>query len=448
MFDLPPIVRGGLGILMLIGVAWALSSHKKRFPVKIVFWAVVLQVGLALLVLKTEFGRAFFDGIGAIVTTILAGCDAGAAFVFGPLAGKSDTFSYIQWPAVAGIKIMSTIIVFSMLSAIGYHYGILQRVVAGMAYVLTRLLRVSGAESLSCAGNVFLGQTEAPLLIRPYLPTMTRSELMAVMTGGFATIAMGVMAVYVNFLGIDDSGMPNDDTKKQVARHLLTASLMSAPAAFAMAKVMIPETETPKTLGTAKVELQLETQNGLDAATHGASQGMILAINVIAMLIAFIALIEVVNIGLARLGALESIQPMVESWGMRKLSLQGLLGVVFSPVAYFIGVQWDELHKFGSLLGTAMATNEFIAYLSLSDMLKANATGDVANGISHRSATLAMYSLCGFANVCSIGIQIAGIGVLAPSRRGDLVRLAPRAMLGGAMASWMTGCIAGMLTDL
>ena len=429
--------RGGLGILVLMGVAWALSSHKRRFPFKIVFGGIALQFALALLVLKTDWGRAFFDGIGAIVSLILVACDEGAGFVFGALAGKSETHPYVQWFAVPGIKILTTIIVCSTLSAIGYHYGILQRVVAGMAWVMSRVLGVSGAESLSCAANVFLGQTEAPLLVRPYIPTMTRSELMAVMTGGFATIAMGVMAIYVGMLGLDADGNPSDARRIEVARHILTASLMSAPAAFVMAKIMMPEVEEPKTGKHVTAKVDLETRNGLDAATLGASQGMTLAINVIAMLIAFIAMIKSINLVFEWFGTPSD--PFERVFAPPPLTVQGILGVIFMPVAYFIGVESKDLQSFGSLLGTAMATNEFLAYSSLSEMLKAHA-------ISDRSATLAMYSLCGFANIGSMGIQIAGIGSMAPGRRPDLVTLAPRAMLGGAMASWCTGCIAGMLT--
>lgn len=430
-------LRGALGIVVFIALAWTLSSHKRRFPFKIVCGGIALQFALALLVLKTDWGRAFFDGIGALVSMILVACDDGAGFVFGALAGKSEAHPYVQWFAVPGIKILTTIVVCSTLSAIGYHYGILQRVVAGMAWVMSRALGVSGAESLSCAANVFLGQTEAPLLVRPYIPTMTRSELMAVMTGGFATIAMGVMAIYVGMLGLDAEGNPSDARRIEVARQILTASLMSAPAAFVMAKIMMPEVDVPSTGRHVTAKVELETRNGLDAATLGASQGMTLAINVIAMLIAFIAMIKLLNLGLEWLST--PTDAIARASAPPPLTVQGILGWIFMPVAYFVGVEGKDLQNFGSLLGTAMATNEFLAYSSLSEMLKAKA-------ISDRSATLAMYSLCGFANIGSMGIQIAGIGSMAPNRRPDLVTLAPRAMLGGAMASWCTGCIAGMLT--
>ncbi len=427
--------RGVLGILSLVFLAWLLSDSRRRFPLRIVLAGLALQLGLALLVLKTTYGRVFFDGIGAVVQFVLYGADQGAAFVFGPLAGSHPA---VAWPAIAGIKILTTIIAFSTLSAIGYHFGILQFVVLLLAKLLNRVLGVSGAESLSGAANVFLGQTEAPLLVRPFLAGMTRSELMAVMTGGFATIALGVMAVYVSMLGVGADGNPDNARMLAIARHLLTASLMSAPAAFVLAKIMVPETGTPATTATFTLDHTREHKNVLDAATAGASQGMTLAINVIAMLIAFIALIGVLNLALTRLGQLEGIQPLLAYVGLRELTLQNLLGWLFSPIAFLLGVAWEDLTRFGSLLATAMVTNEMIAYGDLSRMA-------AAGELQERSVTMAVYSLCGFANIGSMGIQIAGIGSLAPSRRADLVALAPRAMLGGAMASWMTGCVAGML---
>jgi CNT family concentrative nucleoside transporter len=424
------VFRGVLGLAVIIGLAWLLSSSKRRFPLKVVIGGLVLQLILALLVLKTQAGHAVFQAIGHFIDLILVSADAGAGFVFGPLATMT--------PLVVGIKIMSTIIVCSVLSAVGYHYGILQRVVGGMARVVTRVLGVSGAEGLAGAANVFLGQTEAPLLVRPYIAGMTRSELMALMTCGFANIAIGVMVVYVDMLGIDVGGAKSEFARTLAARNLLTGSLMSIPAAFIMAKIMVPETETPATAGRVTTTVKPETRNGLDAATTGASDGMTLAINVLAMLIAFIALIKLVNVGLFALGQLSSIAPLVSAAGMTELSLEQIVGRLFAPIAFFIGVRGEDLQAVGSLLGTAMIANEYVAYASLAEMIK-NGT------IDPRSTQLSMYALCGFANLGSIGIQIAGIGVMAPSRRGDLAALAPRAMLGGAMSTWMTGCVAGML---
>ena len=418
-----PLLRGLFGIVVLLTIAWLLSSDRRRFPWKIVIGGLVLQWILAWIVLRTATGEAFFDGVGRVVTVILYGADEGAKFVFGPLAGDHPD---VAWVAIVGIKIMTTIIIVATLSAIGYHYGILQRVVSGMAWVMRRTMGVSGAESLAGAANVFFGQTEAPLLVRPYIASMTRSELMALMTGGFATVAAGVMAVYVSILAGDDT-----ERAVTITRHLLTACLMSAPAAFVMAKIMIPETQTPETAGKAQVTLQRETHNLIDAVTHGASQGMKLAINVLAM-------IAVVDAALIALGKWSVLAPVVQRMGLEQLDLDGILGLVFSPIAWLIGADGADCRVFGSLLGKAMAANELIAYGRLGEVVS-------LGEMSERSVLLATYSLCGFANISSIGIQIGGIGGLAPTRRDDLVRLGPRAMLGGAMACWTTGCIAGVL---
>jgi concentrative nucleoside transporter, CNT family len=427
--------RGFLGIAVLIFIAWLLSSDRRRFPVKTVIGGLVLQWALALIVLKTYAGRAFFEWLGGLVTVILQGADQGAAFVFGPLAGGDPR---VTWSAVAGIKIMTTIIVVAALSALGYHYGIMQRVVRAMSWVMTRTLGVTGAESLSGAANVFLGQTEAPLFVRPLLPTMTRSELMAIMAGGFANISVGVMAYYVSILGVDSAGQPDPGKMAAVATHLLTASLMSVPASFITAKIMVPPGDEARPTHAEPPMPPVDTMNGLDAATTGAAEGMKLAINVLAMLIAFIALVAVVDAGLSAFGRWSPIAPLVAKLGMKQLDLTGILGLIFSPIAYLNGVEWADCRTFGGLLGKSMATNEMIAYGSLSEVIK---TG----GMSQRSIVMATYSLCGFANFSSIGIQIGGIGALAPSRRPDLVRLGARAMLAGAMATWMTGCIAGVL---
>lgn len=425
-----PVARGLIGIAVLVAFAWMLSSDRRRFPLKTVLGGMALQWLLALIVLKTGAGRAFFDGLAHVVTAVLQGADAGAKFVFGPLAGDDPG---VWWKAVAGIKIMTTIIIVAMLSAIGYHYGILQRIVAAMAWAMTRTMGISGAEALAGAANVFFGQTEAPLLVRPYISGMTRSELNALMTGGFATVAAGVMAVYVDLLGQGDP-----DRMVATARHLMTASLMSAPAAFMLAKVMLPEREVSPTAGRAKVELARQTRSFIDAATHGASEGMKLAINVIAMLIAFVALIAIVDLGLSALGRVSVVAAALRPIGIETLNLDTLLGLIFSPIAYLIGADGGDARTFGGLLGKAMATNEIIAYADLGALIR-------DGGMSERSTLIATYSLCGFANILSIGIQIGGIGGMAPDRRADLVQLGPRAMLGGAMACWMTGCIAGIL---
>ena len=423
-------MRALLGITALIFIAWLLSTDRRRFPVRIVVGGLVLQWILALAVLKTETGRAIFDGIGVIVQAILHGADASAEFVFGPLAGSNPD---VAWPAIVGIKIMTTIITVATLSAVGYHYGILQRVVAVLAAVMRRAMGLGGAESLAAAANVFFGQTEAPLVVKPYISRMSRSELMALMTGGFATAAAGVMAVYVSILSAGDA-----DLAISVTRHILTAALMSAPAAFVMAKVMVPAQPADAAADTEGAMPPRETHNLVDALTHGAGQGMKLAINVLAMLLAFIALISIVDAGLVWFGERGFMQPALAWLGFEQLNLDSLLGLVFSPLAWLLGAEWSACRSFGGLLGKAMATNEIIAYGDL-------AAAQLEGRLSPRAMTMATYCLCGFANLSSIGIQIGGIGILAPDRRADLIALGPRAMLGGAMACWMTGAIAGML---
>jgi CNT family concentrative nucleoside transporter len=423
-------LRGIVGMTVLIALAVMLSSDRRRFPWKIVLGGLALQWILAWIVLKTDPGQAFFDAIGRVVTAILHGADAGANFVFGELAGNNDA---VAWKAIAGIKIMTTIVIVATLSAIGYHYGILQRIVATIAWCMRRTMGVSGAESLAAAANVFFGQTEAPLLVKPYIDRMTRSELMALMTGGFATVAAGVMAVYVSILSGGD-----EEVAVAIARHLLTACLMSAPAAFVMAKIMVPEVNCPETGQAVTVHVERQTQSLVDAATTGASQGMKLAINVLAMLIAFVALIAVVDIALVWVGQWVVMRPVVAMLGLEQLNLVGILGLVFWPIAWLLGAAPEECRTLAALLGKAMTTTELIAY---DDLARLSAESQM----SPRTITIATYAMCGFANISSIGIQIGGIGILAPSRRADLVALGPRAMLGGAMACWMTGCIAGVM---
>lgn len=424
-----PFARGLLASGVLIVVAWLLSSHRRRFPLRVVIGGLLLQWLLALAVLRTDWGRDFFTLIAYAVNVILQCTDAGTRFVLGNLVEPRDD----AWGFVFAAKALPPIIVFSSLSALGYHLGVLQAVVGGMARVMQKALGVSGAESLSAAGNVFLGQTEAPLLVRPYIAAMTESELMALMTGGFATIAAGVMGAYVEILG-----GPDESRRVEIARHFLTAMLMSAPASFAIAKIMIPETQTPQTIGRVQIEVRRETKNVVHAAAVGAADGLKLALNVAAMLIAFIALIHLIDRGLTAFGALSFVRPRLAAMGIAELNLASMLGLMFSPIAYLIGADWGECRSFGSLLGTAMAANEFVAYARMPGMI---AAGD----ISDRTMLLATYSLCGFANFSSIAIQIGGIGGIVPQRRGDLARLGFRAMLGGAMACWMTGCIAGTL---
>ena len=416
-----------LGIVVLLAAAWGLSNNRRRFPWRVALWGLGLQAALALLLLRTPGGKAVFAGARAFVTRLLAFTDAGSEFLFGNLFRTSaDLVShvdpgrgYIQvTDSVTGglipvgtvfvIHVLPTIIFFSSLMALLYHLGVMQAAIRGMAWVMRKTMGTSGSESFSCAANVFVGQTEAPLVIRPYLPTMTRSELMAVMVGGFATVAGGVMAAYVRF-GID-------------AGHLLAASVMSAPAALVVAKIMFPETEESPTRGSVTLDVEREYANVLDAAAGGAGVGLKLAANIGAMLLAFIALVAMVNYGLGFLG----------------LSLQQIFGWVFAPVAWVMGVPWSEAAVFGNLLGTKIAVNEFVGYIELVSAREAGL-------LSPRSVVIGTYALCGFANFSSIAIQIGGIGTLVPGRRADVAGLGLRAMFGGAVASWLTATIAGVL---
>ena len=416
-----------LGIFVLLALAWALSNNRRRFPWRTTAWGLTLQLSLALLLLKTPWGQVVFGAARTIVNRLLGFTDAGAAFMWGNLYRTSEELVAFTDPeagyflvtnSVTGqlaplgtifvIHILPTIIFFSSLMALFYHLGVMQRIIQGMAWIMRKTMGTSGSESLSCAANIFVGQTEAPFVIRPYLPTMTQSEIMAVMVGGFATVAGGVMAAYVRF-GID-------------AGHLLAASVMSAPAALVVAKIIFPETETSPTQGRVSLDVPREYANVLDAAAGGAGVGLKLAANIGAMLLAFIALVAMVNYGLGFVGT----------------SLQQIFGWIFAPLAWVMGVPWSEAAVFGNLLGTKIAINEFVGYIEL-------ATATQNGSLSPRSVVIATYALCGFANFSSIAIQIGGIGTLAPERRSDVATLGLKAMFGGALASWLTATIAGVL---
>ncbi|HVS65064.1 MAG TPA: NupC/NupG family nucleoside CNT transporter [Thermoanaerobaculia bacterium] len=396
---------GVLGLLVILAIAWALSTDRRRIAWRTVIAGTALQLLFALLILKTPWGRSFFDYARIYVTAFLNFADAGSEFIFGE--DYTDHFF--------AFKVLPTIIFFSSVIAILYHLGALQWVVKLFARVMMWLMRTSGAESLSASANIFVGQTEAPLLIRPYVGAMTRSELMAVMTGGFATVAGGVLALYVG-MGIS-------------AGHLIAASVMSAPAALVMAKLMVPETEDSKTAGNVEMSVDLPYVNVIDAAAQGAADGLRLALNVGAMLLAFLGLIALIN------GILEPIGGVV---GVPGLNLEGILGFVLSPLAWLMGVPWEEARAVGGLLGIKTGANELIAYTSLSDMIQ-------NEELSERSQVIATYALCGFSNFSSIAIQIGGIGGIAPERKGDLARLGLRAMIAGSLACFQTATIAGLL---
>ncbi len=428
------------GLFVLMGLAWALSSHRRRVAWRTVVGGLLLQFALAVLILRVDAVRGLFDSIGVIITQVLRFTDQGTEFIFGALTDSQALGKALYADPGAGLafifafKVLPVIIFFASLMGVLYHLGIMQRVVEMMAWLMTRTLRVSGAESLAMSANVFVGQTEAPLVIKPYVALMTRSELMSLMTGGFATIAGSVFGFYVSLLGGDDP-----QQQAEFAKHLLTASLMSAPAAFVTAKLMIPETEVSRTAGCVTVRFERTTINVIDAASSGAADGLKLALNVAAMLLAFIALIALVNYPLERLGQWGPVHEFLAARGVEKLSLSVLLGWLFAPLAWVMGVPWEDAGKFGGLLGEKIVATELIAFNSLHTIMLSD------DPMSYRSKVMASYALCGFANFGSIAIQIGGIGGIAPDRRRDLAALGLRAMVGGALASWMTATIAGIL---
>jgi CNT family concentrative nucleoside transporter len=405
-----------IGLLVFIFLAWGLSQNRRRFPWRTVFAGLSLQFLLGWLILRTQTGAWFFGQLDEVFRRFLGFANEGTFMVFGPLAnrdlmaekwGADNAFLFV-------VTVTGTIVLVSALSSLLYHYGILQIVVRAVAWIMQRLMRTSGTESLAAAANIFMGQTEAPLIIKPYLATMTRSELMALMVGGMATIAGGVLAAYVSF-GIS-------------AGHLLTASVMSAPAALMMSKILLPETEISGSASGMKCQIVRETVNGIDALCRGASDGMKLAINVMAMLIAFVATVALANYFLSlslQWVGVQDAKPM-----------QTVLGWLNAPFAWLMGVPWKDCKIVGSILGERIVLNEFIGYLNLSK----------AQGLQPESVTITTYALCGFANFSSIAIQIGGIGAMAEVRRAELAQLGFKAMIGGLLACYCTASIAGMIT--
>jgi CNT family concentrative nucleoside transporter len=430
---------GILGIATMIAIAWLLSSDRRRISWRLVGIGVALQAVLGFIVLKTGAGRALFAGANVVFTRLLGFTEQGARFIFGNLArtnvpvgtpmGEPVDMAPLGAPtgwaatgAYFAFGVLPTIIFFSSLTSVLYYLGVLQRVVKGMAWLFQRLLGTSGAETLSATGNIFVGQTEAPLLIKPFVKTMTVSELNTVMVGGFATIAGGVMAAYVGMLS---PYFPD------IAGHLLTASVMNAPAGLLISKMLVPEVGEPATRGTVKVALEKTETNVIEAAAAGAGQGLQLALNVGAMLLAFIALIALLNYGVGLVGGL---------FGVEGLSLERIFGWALAPLAWLMGVPWQDAGTVGSLVGIKTVLNEFVAYLQLAGIVGAGGAG-----LEPRSAVIATYALLGFANFSSIAIQIGGIGGLAPERRSDLARLGLKAMIGGNLAAFMSASLAGML---
>lgn len=411
------------GLLAMVGIAWLLSRHRERVPWRIVGWGVGLQLTFGVLVMKTAAGLWVFSVLNDVVLALLGFTAKGTEFIFGEFASEKFTIA---------INVLPTLIFFSALMTMLYHLGLMQRLVSGFAWIMRRTMRTSGSETLATAANTFVGQTEAPLMVAPFIKGMTRSELMALMTGGFATVAGGVLAAYVGLL---------DKVVPDIAGHLIAASVMSAPAALVVAKVMWPETEQSETAGEAQIGVDRPDVNLIDAAARGATEGMKLALNVGAMLIAFIALIALANavIGLP-FGLYNDWMGLEGAAAVEPLTMQRILGWIFWPFAFLIGVPAAECGVVGTLLGEKLVLTEFIAYLHLYEALSA----DVA-ALSPRTIVIASYALCGFANFGSIGIQLGGIGGIAPERRHDLARLGVRAMFGGMLASLMTASVAGML---
>ncbi|MEL7502577.1 MAG: NupC/NupG family nucleoside CNT transporter [Cyanobacteria bacterium J06554_6] len=394
-----------LGLGVFVGIAYLMSMQRKAIRWRPVLWGLALQLLFALFILRTPIGLAIFQWLGNVVSGFLDYSDAGASFVFG------ENFQEFFF----AFKVLPTIIFFSAFIGMLYHFGILQWIVGLIARGMVYTMKTSGSETLSAAGNIFVGQTEAPLLIKPYVASMTMSELNAVMTGGFATVSGGVLAAYISF------GVP--------AEHLIAASVMSAPAALAISKIMMPEVEASPTKGEVKIAVERTSANAIDAIATGTIDGLKLALNVGAMIISFLALLAALNACLGFLGGL---------FGYPEFSLELILSFLLAPIAWLMGVPWADCGAVATLLGKKTIINEFIAYLDLQTLIEENT-------LSNRSVIISTYALCGFANISSIGIQIGGIGGIAPNRQADLSKIGIRAMIGGTLACFMTACIAGIL---
>jgi CNT family concentrative nucleoside transporter len=412
------------GWLAMLATAWAISYNRKNFPWRTVIWGVGLQFVLALLILHTEAGKEFFIIAGKVVQKLIQFSTDGTKFVFGPLADADLTGRAFgpEHSIVFAILVTGTVVIVAALSSLFYHWGILQRVVRAVAFVMRKALGTSGSETLSAAANIFMGQTEAPLVIRPYVPRMTRSELMTIMVCGMAHIAGGVAAVY--------AAMGMAAGYQDTAGHLLTASVLNCPAALMIAKIMLPETEKSETAGTSPATVPRTTANSIDAICRGAGDGFHLALNIIAMLIAFIAIIALANYVVGF--------PQTHLGVKNPVTLQNIFGWINAPFAWLMGVPSQDCVNIGQILGERVVLNEFVGYLDLTANAKQLA-------LDPRSFTIATYALCGFANFSSIAIQVGGIGSLAPERRSEMAKIGFRAMCGGLLAAYMTASLAGFL---
>lgn len=432
-------LRGALGLAVIIGIAYSFSAYRKQINWRLVISGVVLQIIIAVLVLKVAFVRDGFESVGTGFVKFLSFALNGAQFLFGDLAKNSDAVEGTRHGLgfLFAFQALPTVIFFSSVTAGLYYMGVLQKVVYGFAWIMTKTMRLSGAESLSAAGNIFLGQTEAPLLVRPFIGKMTQSEMLCLMTGGMATIAGSVMGAYITFLGGTDP-----DQLVKFATYLLCASIMNAPAAIVMSKIFMPETEPEKIDTNLRVNKESIGANVIDAFASGASDGLKLALNIGGMLLAFIAIIYALNWMLVDgIGAWTGLNEWVQTstnGAFNGFSLQYIFGQVFRVFAFIMGVEWSETIHVGSLLGQKLVINEFVAYLNFSEIKQAGL-------LSEKSIIISTYALCGFANFSSIAIQIGGIGGMAPNRQADLSRLGLRALAAASLATMMSGTIAGAL---
>ena len=400
---------GLLGIVVLLAIAFALSNNRKQINMRIIGWGLGLQAIFAIFILRTPIGGPLFGYLDKAIRKLISFSDAGSDFLFKSFV--PDVGYHVAMINFA-FRALPTIIFFSSLMAVLYHFGIIQMFVKWIARAMQKTMGTSGSETLSVSANIFVGQTEAPLMVRPFIQQMTKSELMAVMTGGFATVAGGVLAIYVMWL----TDIPG------IAGHLLAASVMSAPGALVVAKIIYPETETSETMGDLKIDIEQKSTNAMEALGDGATSGLKLAANVAAMLVAFVSLVAMINYLL----------------GFAGTSMESILGFIFKPLAWTMGVPWSEAGTLGTLMGKKIVFTELIAYGDLKELMSSGA-------ITDRTAIIASYALCGFANFGSIGIQLGGIGGMAPERKKDLAKLVTKAMMGGALASWLTATIAGLL---
>jgi len=423
------VAFGLFGLAVLIGITWVFSQQRQRVDWRLVATGIGLQIGFAALVLLVPGGRDVFDALGHGFVKVLEFVHEGSSFIFGNLS-NADSYGFIF-----AFQVLPTLIFFSALMGVLYHLNLMQAVVRAMSWAITRIMRVSGAETTSVCASVFIGQTEAPLTVRPYIAKMTESELITMMIGGMAHIAGGVLAAYVGMLGGGDP-----EQQAFYAKHLLAASVMAAPATLVIAKILIPETGHPLTRGSVKIEIEKTASNLIDAAAAGAADGLRLALNIGAMLLAFIALIALLNAPLTWLGEVTGVQELIG----KPVDLSTLLGWILAPLAWVIGTPWQDAEVVGALIGQKIVLNEFIAYTQLSEIIAGNVEGVV---LSEHGRLIAAYALCGFANFSSIAIQIGGIGGLAPNRRQDLAKFGLRAVLGGTIATLMTATIAGVLTQ-